>query len=94
MITHTNELEKLVNEGTTYWDCFKGSNLRRTEIACFAYIAQVFCVSVLATLRNRHAFQELTNTRGFGSVETLSTSWNAVGWTLQSRLTSDLAQQV
>ena len=28
-------------------DCFKGSDLRRTEIACFAWSAQVLCGSPL-----------------------------------------------
>ncbi|KAF2727680.1 MFS maltose permease-like protein [Polyplosphaeria fusca] len=40
MIEHTNELEKQMSEGTTYMDCFKGVDLRRTEIVCVAWIAQ------------------------------------------------------
>ncbi|KIX06842.1 uncharacterized protein Z518_04818 [Rhinocladiella mackenziei CBS 650.93] len=43
MIAHTNELEKSAGAGTTYFDCFKGTNLRRTEIACVTWIAQVGC---------------------------------------------------
>lgn len=43
MIAHTDKLEKQVTEGTSYLDCFKGTNLRRTEIACCAWVAQVFC---------------------------------------------------
>ncbi|KAL3479682.1 putative MFS maltose permease [Aspergillus californicus] len=39
----TNMQEKLSTEGVSYWDCFKGVNLRRTEIVCFVWMAQVFC---------------------------------------------------
>ena len=42
LIVHTNRLEKLVESGTTYFDCFKGVELRRTEIACMAWAIQVF----------------------------------------------------
>ncbi|CAI7602472.1 unnamed protein product [Penicillium viridicatum] len=41
MMTHTNETEKHLGNGRiTYLDCFKGINLRRTEIACMIWIAQ------------------------------------------------------
>lgn len=43
MIAHTDKLEKQMTEGTSYLDCFKGTNLRRTEIACCAWMAQVTC---------------------------------------------------
>ncbi|PNY26296.1 Uncharacterized protein TCAP_03766 [Tolypocladium capitatum] len=43
MIAHTNELEKTLQDGTSYLDCLRGTNLRRTEIACFVWIAQVAC---------------------------------------------------
>jgi len=33
-IRHTNELELAETEGANYLDCFKGTNLRRTEIVC------------------------------------------------------------
>lgn len=39
-IEHTNELEKKISAGTSWFDCFKGVDLRRTEIVCFAWIAQ------------------------------------------------------
>jgi SP family general alpha glucoside:H+ symporter-like MFS transporter len=32
MIEHTNEMERVAKEGTTYMDCFRGVDLRRTEI--------------------------------------------------------------
>ena len=43
MIRHTNELEVQMCSGTSYIDCFRGTNLRRTEIACVVWVAQVFC---------------------------------------------------
>ncbi|KAK6352863.1 hypothetical protein TWF696_004863 [Orbilia brochopaga] len=39
----TNELEKEITSGTTYWDCFKGTDLRRTEIACVVWAIQQLC---------------------------------------------------
>jgi SP family general alpha glucoside:H+ symporter-like MFS transporter len=43
MMIHTNELEKEIEEGTTYLDCFKGVDLRRTEVVCFTWAAQNLC---------------------------------------------------
>jgi SP family general alpha glucoside:H+ symporter-like MFS transporter len=37
MIVHTVKLENQVTAGTTYWDCFKGIDLRRTEICCVTF---------------------------------------------------------
>jgi len=48
MMIHTNELEMKIGEGTSYLDCFKGTDLRRTEIACLAFAAQPFCGSAMA----------------------------------------------
>ncbi|KAF2202376.1 general substrate transporter [Delitschia confertaspora ATCC 74209] len=42
-IEHTNELEKKISSGTSYWDCFKGIDLRRTEIVCLTWVAQTVC---------------------------------------------------
>ncbi|KAI1487629.1 general substrate transporter [Biscogniauxia mediterranea] len=40
MIEHTNELEKSMKEGLTYRDCFKGVDLRRTEIVVGIWLVQ------------------------------------------------------
>ena len=40
MMIHTNELEKQITSGRTYWDCFKGVDLRRTEITCMTFAIQ------------------------------------------------------
>lgn len=47
MMHHTNEIEKEVNSGTSYLDCFKGINLRRTEISCLTWAVQNLCGSGL-----------------------------------------------
>ncbi|KIW69256.1 hypothetical protein PV04_05141 [Phialophora macrospora] len=40
MMIHTNELEMQQTAGTSYWDCFKGTDLRRTELAVMSWIIQ------------------------------------------------------
>lgn len=40
MIFLTNELEKEIAVGAHYWDCFKGVNLRRTEITMITWAIQ------------------------------------------------------
>jgi MFS transporter, SP family, general alpha glucoside:H+ symporter len=41
MIEETDRLEMEIEAGSTYWDCFRGVNLRRTEISCGVYCTQV-----------------------------------------------------
>ncbi|EEU45643.1 uncharacterized protein NECHADRAFT_80744 [Fusarium vanettenii 77-13-4] len=41
MMVHTNKLEIEERAGVTYWDCFRGSNIRRTEIACVGFLSQI-----------------------------------------------------
>ncbi|KAI1610282.1 MFS transporter [Exophiala viscosa] len=40
-IVHTNALEEDLSVGTSYFDCFSGFELRRTEIACVCFAGQV-----------------------------------------------------
>ncbi|KPI44096.1 General alpha-glucoside permease [Cyphellophora attinorum] len=40
MIVHTNKLEQAMQTQTSFWHCFKGVNLRRTEIACIMVAGQ------------------------------------------------------
>ena len=40
VIAHTIEMEKQINEGSSYIACFRGTNLRRTEIALVAWVSQ------------------------------------------------------
>ncbi|KAI1853769.1 hypothetical protein JX265_003897 [Neoarthrinium moseri] len=41
-IIRTDALEKRITAGTSYWDCFRGVERRRTEIACMAFAGQMF----------------------------------------------------
>ncbi|KAL8414483.1 hypothetical protein RB594_005646 [Gaeumannomyces avenae] len=41
MMVQTNKMEMEEREGVTYWDAFRGTNLRRTEIACVGFLSQI-----------------------------------------------------
>lgn len=41
MIIETDRLEQAMEAGTSYWDCFRKVNIRRTEIAVGVYTSQV-----------------------------------------------------
>lgn len=43
MMRYTDQVEKEISVGTSYLDCFRGVNLRRTEIACVAWVIQAAC---------------------------------------------------
>jgi SP family general alpha glucoside:H+ symporter-like MFS transporter len=43
MIAHTVSLEMEISRGSSYLDCFRGTDLRRTEIACLTFAAQCMC---------------------------------------------------
>ncbi|KFZ06821.1 hypothetical protein V501_07041 [Pseudogymnoascus sp. VKM F-4519 (FW-2642)] len=45
MMVITNETEKALESGVSYLDCFKGSDLRRTEIVCATWSIQSLCGS-------------------------------------------------
>ncbi|KAF4462674.1 maltose permease [Fusarium albosuccineum] len=47
MMIHTDEIEKSIDHGTSYLDCFRGVDRRRTEIACMTFAAQPFCGSAM-----------------------------------------------
>lgn len=47
MMVHTNAVEKEITAEYTYSDCFKGINLRRTEIACLVWAIQLLSGSIL-----------------------------------------------
>ncbi|GES57404.1 sugar transporter [Aspergillus terreus] len=40
MMVHTTALEKKITTGASYWDCFKGTDRRRTEIVCMVWAIQ------------------------------------------------------
>ncbi|KAF7594605.1 hypothetical protein BBP40_008872 [Aspergillus hancockii] len=43
VMAYTNMIEQETMKGTSYWDCFKQSNLRRTEICCLTWSVQQLC---------------------------------------------------
>ncbi|KAH8748588.1 putative MFS alpha-glucoside transporter [Hyaloscypha finlandica] len=42
-IRHTTSIEKAETAGASFWECFRGTNLRRTEINCVVWAAQILC---------------------------------------------------
>ncbi|CAD0043994.1 unnamed protein product [Aureobasidium pullulans] len=40
MMVHTTKLEEKITTGSSYLDCFKGTDLRRTEIVCMVWAIQ------------------------------------------------------
>lgn len=50
MMVRANQLEIDNETGTSYWDCFKGTDLCRTEIACIGWAAQVLSGSSFANM--------------------------------------------
>ncbi|KAK9358964.1 hypothetical protein V1504DRAFT_441685 [Lipomyces starkeyi] len=86
---HTNEIEKNMSQGTSYWDCFRGTNLRRTEISCLVWAIQVLCGTGLMTystyfykqagLPTQQSFNMTLAQYGLGIIGTLSS------WSLMSR---------
>lgn len=91
LMIYTNEMEKQLAEGTNYWDCFKGVDLRRTEIVCMTWIAQTFSGTVVgglssffytnAGLSTDDAYSLSLGQTGLGAVGTIG-SWfimNKVG---------------
>ncbi|KAK5106520.1 hypothetical protein LTS08_000639 [Lithohypha guttulata] len=47
LINHTNELEKAMNEGVGYRNCFRPIERRRTLIACVVWLTQALCGAAL-----------------------------------------------
>ncbi|KFA75922.1 hypothetical protein S40288_05855 [Stachybotrys chartarum IBT 40288] len=41
MMVHTDKMEKAEREGVTYYDAFRGTNRRRTEIAIMCFLSQI-----------------------------------------------------
>jgi SP family general alpha glucoside:H+ symporter-like MFS transporter len=50
MMVQTIKIEAEIEAGTTYADCFKGVDLRRTEICCLTFVGQILSGSTFAYL--------------------------------------------
>ncbi|KXJ96826.1 sugar transporter-like protein [Microdochium bolleyi] len=48
MMMHTVKMESEETKGGSYLDCFKGANLRRTEIVCLTFMGQILSGSSFA----------------------------------------------
>jgi SP family general alpha glucoside:H+ symporter-like MFS transporter len=89
MMEHTNELEKEISSGTSYFDCFKGTDLRRTEIVCMVWLVQTLCGStfmgystvfyIQAGLPIDAAFSMSVGQFGLGACGTVA-SWFLMTW--------------
>ena len=84
MIIHTNELEIQQTAGTGYLDCFKGVDLRRTELTVMTWVIQQTSGSpmigwgtyflIQAGLSDNNAYSLGVGQAGMGFVGTV-TSW-------------------
>lgn len=89
MIKKTNEFERSINEGTSYWDCFKGVDLRRTEIVCMVWLIQTAAGATFlgfstyfyeaAGLEANDAFNLTLGQYALGAVGTVL-SWSLMGY--------------
>lgn len=75
VIIHTNEFEIVSDIGTSYWDCIKGQELRRTEIACMTFAGQVF-VGINFAYSSTYFFQSI----GVGTSTTYSLGLGGICW--------------
>lgn len=48
MMVHTNQIEMELVAGSSYIDCYRGTNWRRTEVACVSFAGQVLTGSQFA----------------------------------------------
>ncbi|KAH7309712.1 general substrate transporter [Stachybotrys elegans] len=89
MIEHTNEMEKQAKEGVTYHDCFRGVDIRRTEIVVGLGIVQTLGGQNLmgyysyflrqAGMDERNAFSLSIANSALGLVGTCG-SWALMTW--------------
>src|SRR5690242_6787204 len=70
VMLYTDEMEKQVQSGTKYWDCFKGVNLRRTEIVCMTWLAQTMSGTTLGGL-SAYFYQQA----GISASDSFKLSW-------------------
>jgi SP family general alpha glucoside:H+ symporter-like MFS transporter len=89
MMIHTNELEQQISSSTSYLQCFKGVDLRRTEIVSLVWVIQTFCGSGLmgfsiyffrqAGLTPQGAFNMGMGQYAMGAIGTIL-SWFVMNW--------------
>ncbi|RYP83859.1 hypothetical protein DL769_001281 [Monosporascus sp. CRB-8-3] len=90
MMLHTTKLEAESTTGATYADCFKGDNLRRTEIVCVAFAGQILSGSTFAYTPTyfftnagmdvKHAFSLGLGAKGMAFIGTVLSWWLITHW--------------
>ncbi|MAD86658.1 MAG: hypothetical protein CL912_27190 [Deltaproteobacteria bacterium] len=76
-IIYTNNLEQQLSVGTSYFDCFKGFELRRTEIACAVFAGQILC-GICFAYNSSYFFSQV----GLGTSATYSLALGGTGLAL------------
>ncbi|KAH8805409.1 general substrate transporter [Xylogone sp. PMI_703] len=92
LMVETTNLERAVTEGASYIDCFRGSNLWRTEIGCISFLSQVlvgFAITTYASYFFEQAGLEPANayklTVGQGGLHFLCTLFSTLITTRHGR---------
>ncbi|KZL63266.1 mfs sugar transporter [Colletotrichum incanum] len=90
MMVHTTKVESGVTVGVTYLDCFKGFDLRRTEICCIAFAGQVMSGSsfaytptyffTTAGMNVANAFELSLGAKGMAFIGTMLSWWLISYW--------------
>ncbi|KAF6791729.1 MFS sugar transporter [Colletotrichum sojae] len=90
MMLHTTKVESSVSSGVSYKDCFKGIDLRRTEICCLAFAGQVMSGSsfaytptyffTTAGMDTANAFELSLGAKGMAFIGTVLSWWLITHW--------------
>ncbi|KAK5113391.1 hypothetical protein LTR62_003491 [Meristemomyces frigidus] len=73
-IIYTDNLKQQLSIGTSYFDCFKGTELRRTEIACMCFAGQILC-GICFAYNSSYFFSQV----GLGTTATYSLALGGTG---------------
>ncbi|KAL7903933.1 general alpha-glucoside permease [Trichoderma velutinum] len=73
-IVYTNNLERSLSVGTSYWDCLKGTELRRTEIASMCFSGQTLS-GIMFAYNSSYFFSQI----GLGTSTTYSLNLGGTG---------------
>ena len=86
LMIHTDDMERAKGTGTSYLDCFKGTDLRRTEIAVVVWVSQALCGGPLIGYATYFYEQANIDTEGAFGLTTgmfgLAIVGNIIAWTL------------
>ncbi|KAK6906355.1 hypothetical protein L486_06082 [Kwoniella mangroviensis CBS 10435] len=89
-ITHITNLEKAEIMGSSILECFRGINLRRTEINCVVWAAQILCGNAIlgysVTFLQRAGFDEIQSFNLNISLSACYIVGGILSWFLMTRL--------